>query len=123
MVLRSPIPTAGVLGGRTNLSAAELSTGIVTHFGHIIPPPPVTYACAVSPATVFPGDPITVTGTAGNLNPKKASTYTWTADGGTISGNFARPTSTPRLLVPGTYTAKGHISGWSEAWRDGGLHG
>ncbi len=36
------IPTGGMLGGRTNLKAVELSTGIVTHFGHIIPPPPVT---------------------------------------------------------------------------------
>src|SRR6266567_2075117 len=72
------IPTAGVLGGRTNLSGAELSTGIVAHFGHIIPPPPVTYACSASPTTVYPGDPITVTGTAGNLNPKKAYNYTWT---------------------------------------------
>ncbi len=48
-------------GGRANLSGVDLSTGIVTHFGHIIPPPPVTYSCSASPATVYPGDPITVT--------------------------------------------------------------
>ena len=48
---------AELLGGRTNLNAIELSTGIVTHFGHVIPPPPVTYSCSVcsversSPAT------------------------------------------------------------------------
>ena len=65
------VPTAGVLGGRANLSGVDLSTGIVTHFGHIIPPPPVTFACVAAPATGFPGDPITVTGTATNLNPKK----------------------------------------------------
>src|SRR5260370_24317209 len=61
------IPTGGVLGGRANLSGVELSTGIVAHFGHIIPPPPVTYSCAVSPATVYPRDPITRTAPAGNL--------------------------------------------------------
>jgi hypothetical protein len=105
------IPTSGVLGGRTNLSGAELSTGIVAHFGHIIPPPPVTYACAVSPTTVYPGDPITVTGTAGNLNPKKAYTYTWTADGGTISGNSSTANIDTKNATPGTYTAKGHITG------------
>jgi hypothetical protein len=103
------IPTGGTLGGRTNLSAAELSTGIVMHFGHIIPPPPVTYACAVSPATVYPGDPITVTGTAANLNPKKAYTYSWTADGGTITGNTSTATIDTKNAAPGTYTAKGHI--------------
>jgi hypothetical protein len=105
------IPTAGVLGGRTNLSAAELSTGLLIHFGHIIPPPPVTYACSTSPASVFPGDPITVTGTAGNLNPKKAYTYTWAADGGTISGNSSTATIDTKSANPGTYTAKGHIQG------------
>jgi hypothetical protein len=103
------IPTGGVLGGRTNLSGAELSTGVVMHFGHIIPPPPVTYACSVSPATVYPGDPITVTGTAGNLNPKKAYNYTWTADGGTITGNTSTATIDTKNATPGTYTAKGHI--------------
>ncbi len=103
------IPTAGVLGGRANLSAAELSTGLVVHFGHIIPPPPVTYACSVSPATVYPGDPITVTGTAANLNPKKAYTYTWTADGGTISGTSSTANIDTKNANPGTYTVKGHI--------------
>ena len=102
-------PTGGALGGRTNLSGAELSTGIVMHFGHIIPPPPVTYACAASPTTVYPGDPITVTGTPANLNPKKAYNYSWTADGGTISGNTSTATIDTKNAAPGTYTAKGHI--------------
>jgi hypothetical protein len=104
------IPTPGVLGGRANLSAAELSTGIVAHFGHIIPPPPVTYACAVSPTTVFPGDPITVTGTAANLNPKKTATYSWTADGGTISGTSSTANVDTKTANPGTYTVKGHVT-------------
>jgi hypothetical protein len=103
-------PTGGALGGRTNMSAAELSTGIVTHIGHIIPPPPVTYSCAVSPTTVFPGDPITVTGTAANLNPKKTASYTWSADGGTISGTGSTATIDTKSAAPGTYTAKGHVS-------------
>jgi outer membrane protein OmpA-like peptidoglycan-associated protein len=104
------IPTGGVLGGRANVGAAMLSTGIVMHFGHIIPPPPVTYSCAVSPATVFPGDPLTVTGTALNLNPKKTASYTWTADGGVISGTTNTATVDTKTASPGTYTVKGHVS-------------
>jgi hypothetical protein len=104
------IPTGGVLGGRTNLNGAELSSGIVAHFGHIIPPPPVTYACAVSPTTVFPGDPITVTGTVANLNPKKTATYSWTADGGTISGTSSTANIDTKTANPGTYTVKGHVT-------------
>ena len=82
------IPTRGVVGGRANLDAIELSTGIVTHFGHVVPPPPVTYSCTVAPASGYPGDPLTVTGTAMNLNPKKTATYSWTSTGRRDLGNF-----------------------------------
>jgi hypothetical protein len=103
------VPTIGVLGGRANLSGVDLSTGIVMHFGHIIPPPPITYSCAVNPSAGYPGDPITVTGTALNLNPKKTATYTWTATGGTISGTSSTATIDTKGATPGTYTAKGHV--------------
>jgi OmpA family/PKD domain len=106
----TPPPLGGVMGGRANVSGVELSTGIITHFGHIIPPPPVTYSCSASPASVYPGDPITVTGTALNLDPKKPATYTWTADGGTISGTTANATIATTTATPGSYTAKGHVS-------------
>jgi outer membrane protein OmpA-like peptidoglycan-associated protein len=103
-------PTGGQVGGRANVSGVDLSTGIVTHFGHIIPPPPVTYSCAVAPTTVYPGDPITVTGTALNLNPKKTATYNWTADGGKIAGTSSTANIDTKDAVPGTYTVKGHVS-------------
>jgi len=105
-------PSGGTapLGGRANIGAAELATGIVTHFGSIVPPPPVTYSCAVSPATVYPGDPITATGTALNLNPKKTATYTWTSDGGTVSGTSGTANIDTKTAAPGTYTVKGHVT-------------
>jgi hypothetical protein len=104
------IPTGGILGGRTNMDAVELSTGIVTHFGHIIPPPPVTYSCSVAPDSVYPGDPITVTGTAMNLNPKKTPTYTWTSTGGAISGSSSTANIDTKAAAPGTYTVTGHVT-------------
>ena len=104
------IPTPGVAGGRANLSGVDLSAGIVTHFGHIIPPPPVQLTCVAAPTTAYPGDPITVTGTPTNLNPKKTATFTWTTDGGTISGNTATANIDTKNAQPGSYTAKGHVS-------------
>ena len=104
------IPTRGILGGRANLSAVELSTGIVLHFGHIIPPPPVTYSCSVAPTSGYPGDPITVTGTALNLNPKKTATYSWTSTGGTISGTSSTANIATTTAAPGTYTVTGHVT-------------
>ena len=100
----------GVTGGRANLSGVDLSTGIVTHFGHIIPPPPVTYACVVAPTTIFPGDPVTATGTASNLDPKKTATYSWTSDGGTISGTSNVANIDTKTLSAGTFTVKGHVT-------------
>ena len=104
------IPTGGILGGRANLDAVELSTGIVTHFGHIIPPPPVTYSCAIAPESGYPGDPITVTGTPLNLNPKKMATYTWTSTGGTITGTSSTGSIDTKTAAPGTYTITGHVT-------------
>ncbi len=105
-------PQIAVLGGRANLNGAELSTGILMHFGHIIPPPPITYACSVTAptGTIYPGDAVTVTGTATNLNPKKDAAYTWNSDGGTVSGTSNVAAVNTSTLSAGTYTVKGHVS-------------
>ena len=104
------IPTGGVLGGRANVSSAQLSSGILMHLGHIIPPPPVTYSCVAAPTSGFAGDPITVTGTAMNLNPKKTATYTWTSDGGTVAGTSNVANVTTTSLQPGDYHVKGNVT-------------
>ena len=104
------VPTAGVLGGRANLSGVDLNTGIVTHFGHIIPPPPITYSCAASPTTVYPGDPVTVTGTALNVLPKKTPTYSWSSTSGAVSSTSNVLQVETKDLAAGTFTVKGHVA-------------
>jgi outer membrane protein OmpA-like peptidoglycan-associated protein len=107
----TPPPTGGVGGGRANINGVDLSSGIVVHFGNIIPPPPVTYACVISPTTAYPGDPVTITGTATNLNPKMTPTYTWSGDSGVmVSGTSSTGNIDTKSLAPGTYNVKGHIS-------------
>jgi hypothetical protein len=95
------------LQGRGNFNVARLSTGIVYHIGSIAPPPPVTLACSASPAWVYPGDPVTVTATAGNLNPKLTAVYTWTGTG--VTGNGATATVATASLSAGPYTVKGEV--------------
>jgi hypothetical protein len=105
-------PVGGALGGRANMGVAELSTGLLLHFGHIIPPPPIQYACSVTAptGTVYPGDQVTVTGTATNLNPKKTAAYSWSADQGvTATSTTSSVTIDTKSLNPGTYTVKGHV--------------
>jgi hypothetical protein len=99
-----------IIGGRANINAAQLSTGLIYHIGSIIPPPPVSFTASASPTQVFPGEPVTVTGNAQNLNPKKTPTYTWTSTGGKVTGtsNVANVDTTD--LNPGTYTVTGHVT-------------
>ncbi len=107
------IPTGGVLGGRANLSGVDLSTGLLMHFGHIIPPPPITYACSLTAptGTIYPGDPVTITGTVGAANPKKTVVYSWSSpDAGAVSGTSNVVTIDTKTLAPATYTVKGHVS-------------
>ena len=111
------VPTSGVLGGRANLSGVDLNTGIVTHFGHIIPPPPITYSCVAAPTTVFPGDPVTVTGTALNVLPKKVPTYTWSSTGGVVTGTTNIANVDTSNASAGTYTVKGHVADGTKAGR------
>jgi hypothetical protein len=91
----------------------RLSSGIVFRFGggpHVAERQPVAYSCFVNPATVYPGDAIAVSGTALNLDPAKTAVYTWSADGGTVTGTSSTASIDTRQAVPGGYTVKGHVS-------------
>ena len=97
-------------GDRKTQNDMRLSSGLVFGFGELTPPPAVTYACAAEPSSVYPGDPISVTGTALNLNPKRTVNYSWKTDGGTISGTGRVGTINTRDAAPGSYTATGQVS-------------
>jgi outer membrane protein OmpA-like peptidoglycan-associated protein len=94
-------------GGTGTFNIARLSTGLVFHLTPIAPPPPVTLACSASPASIFPGDPVTVTATAGNLNPKLKADYSWTGSGVTGSGTTVNVAT--GSLPAGFYTVKGSV--------------
>jgi hypothetical protein len=97
----------GVWRGRANINAARLSAGIVIHVGTIAPPAPITLACTASPETIFPGDPVTLTASAGGLNPKDHVIYTWTGTG--VTGNDSNPKIDTSSLAPGEYTVTGTV--------------
>jgi outer membrane protein OmpA-like peptidoglycan-associated protein len=59
---------------------------------------------------VFPGDSVAVSGTAVSLDAKRPPAYTWTADGGVVSGNSNSATIDTKNVAPGTYTVKGRVS-------------
>ena len=94
----------GVYGGRANINAARLSAGVVWHVGSIAPPPQLTVACSADPASVFPGEPVKLTATAGSQDPKLNVVYGWSGDG--VSGNGAEATVNTTDLAPGVHTVK-----------------
>lgn len=69
--------------------------------------PPVTLACSASPESVFPGDPVTVTAAAGDLNPKDHVTYSWSGAG--VTGGGTRVKIDTSNLAPGAYTVTGTV--------------
>jgi hypothetical protein len=98
-------------GYRGNFNMARLSAGLVYHIGSILPPPPATLACSASPSTIFPGDPVTITATAGSLDPKASVIYSWSGVAG-LKGNGTTATldaSATGALTAGTYTVKGEV--------------
>lgn len=104
--------TTGATGTQNDM---RLSSGIVFRFGgrgapQLPPLPPLAYSCSVSPASVFIGDPIMVSGTAVNLDPAKTAVYTWAADGGTVTGTSDTASIDTANAAPGAYMLKGHVS-------------
>jgi hypothetical protein len=99
-------------GGDGQISAYRLSAGFVIRLGEMTPPLPASFGCEVQPVTVYPGDPITVTGSTLNLEQSKklTPTYTWTTTGGKLSRSDAGATIATNGLAPGDYTVVGKVS-------------
>jgi ribosomal protein S11 len=97
----------GLYEGRANIDSARLSTGIVFHAGSIAPPTPVTLACTASPSAVFPGEPVSITAAAGNLNPKDNVLYSWSGTG--VTGKGATVSVTTDSLAAGSYSITGTV--------------
>jgi outer membrane protein OmpA-like peptidoglycan-associated protein len=103
--------TTGVSGTQNDI---RLSSGIVFRFGGrgspLLAAEPLAYSCSVNPVSVFAGDPIAVSGTAVNLDPVRTAVYTWSADGGRVSGASDTASIDTKDVLPGAYTLKGHVS-------------
>ncbi len=71
--------------------------------------PPITLSCNASAPTLYAGEPLTVTGTAGSVSTKKNNNviYSWSGPGVTGTDNTA--TVDTASLQPGNYTVKGEV--------------
>jgi len=89
----------------------RLSAGVVFELGNYYTAP-LSAACTANPSTpVFAGEPVTVTATGTNFNPKHTPTYAWTATGGKLATPTAATSQIDTTgLAPGNYTANATIT-------------
>jgi len=72
-------------------------------------PPPITLSAQAAPPAVFAGEAVTVTATAGSVDPNKKTNvlYSWSGTGVTGSGTSASVATGD--LTPGPYTVKAEV--------------
>jgi hypothetical protein len=71
--------------------------------------PPITLACNASAPAVYPGDPLTVTATAGSVSTKKNNNVIYSWSGDSVTGNGTSATVNTASLAPGSYTVKADV--------------
>ena len=99
---------------RTNATSqwnnVRLSAGLVWALGNYYTPTP-TAACTAQPSEVTEGEPVTVTATGSNFNPKHSVTYAWTTNGGKLDTANAQSAHVDTTgVAAGSYTANATIT-------------
>jgi len=98
----------GMSGGIGNINAYRLSAGAVFHTNDYEENHKVLgLACLTTPAAVFPGEPLKLTATVNDLNPRQSVIYSWSGTG--VSGSGETATVATSSLAPGTYTVKAEV--------------
>ena len=95
----------------TQIRGVRLQTGLVFMFGGgeaVVTP--VAASCGAQPTEVMAGEPVKVTLTPSNFNPKRTLSYNWTATGGTVSGTETTATVDTAGLAPGSYAVNGKVT-------------
>jgi outer membrane protein OmpA-like peptidoglycan-associated protein len=77
-------PQAVGFGYSSQWNSVRLSTGILFGLGDYYVPQPKA-ACTAQPTEVTEGEPVTVTATGSDFNPKHTVTYAWTTNGGKLN--------------------------------------
>jgi outer membrane protein OmpA-like peptidoglycan-associated protein len=94
---------------RPNFEGVRLRTGLVFSWGGTEEVPPAA-SCSVQPTEVLVGEPITATVTASNFNPKHTVSYSWSGNGGQVTGKDTTASIDTTNAAPGNYTVTAHVN-------------
>jgi outer membrane protein OmpA-like peptidoglycan-associated protein len=95
---------------RSNFEGVRLRSGVVLNLGGGPAPTPPSATCAAQPTEVMVGEPITLTATPGNFNPKHTVSYNWTTTGGKLTAKDGTATVDTNGVAGGSYSATAHIT-------------
>ena len=106
-----PIQGGGYYGGVANVTSVRASAGLVFRFGNMGPTggETPTFNCSAEPAQVFPGDPVTLTASTLNVNPKRKPKYLWASSGGKVAGDGETAAIDTVNMLPGVYQVTGQL--------------
>jgi hypothetical protein len=95
----------------TAWNSVRLGAGVVFNLGNYCTQAPVACTASASPSEVNAGEPVRLSSSGSNFNPKHTLTYGWTSSGGKI-GNPANQASEVDTtgLAPGTYAITAMIT-------------
>lgn len=94
---------------RPEFEGVRLRTGVVINWGgaeELVP----AASCTVQPTEVMVGEPISATVTASNFNPKHPVTYSWSGNGGQVTGKDTTANIDTANAAPGSYTITAHVT-------------
>lgn len=101
----------GLTGGFGEIYAYKLSGGIVVRFGSMgAAPQQLMLACPVTPASIYAGEPLSVSAQPLNLVTGHRISYAWTTSGGKLTAGEGGATIDTTGLPPGEYVVTGHVS-------------
>lgn len=95
---------------RPVLNGVRLRTGVVFNLGGGAPEAPVSASCSVDHAEVMVGEPVHVTVSPSNFNPKHTLTYNWSSTGGKLEGKETGAAIDTTGLAGGNYTATARVT-------------
>jgi hypothetical protein len=104
--------TPYIRGGNhdTQWNNVRLAAGAIFNLGNYYEAPP-TAACTASPTEVTEGEPVTVTATGTNFNPKHPTNYAWTTNGGKLNAADKQSAQIDTTgVAAGSYSANATIS-------------
>ena len=95
---------------RPSFSGVRLRGGLVFNLGGGAPATPPTAQCSAQPTDVMVGEPVTVSLTTNDFNPKHTLNYSWSSTGGKITGKGNTASVDTNGIAGGNYTATARVT-------------